>query len=266
VSYETMIWERDGAVGRITLNRPDSLNAWNNQFGEDLGAIVSGEAADEDVRTVLITGAGRGFSSGADLKAAGEAEPHPEDGLPDIGKRLRELFHPIITGIRTLEKPVIAAVNGPAVGIGCSLALACDLILAAESAYFQLAFVRVGLMPDGGSTAILPARIGKARAMEMALLAERVPAERALDWGLINAVHPDDQLMDVAGALAERLAAGPTRAYAAGKLALNHSLYPNLTEQLDLEAQGQHELFRTKDVIEGGLAFLEKRDPEFTGN
>src|SRR5437867_40626 len=131
VSYETVIWEQDGPVGRITLNRPETLNAWTAQFGRDLKAVVTGEAAEESVRAVLVTGAGRGFSSGADLKAG--FDPHPDDGMPDVRKELHELYHPIIAGIRRLEKPVVAAVNGPAVGIGCSLALACDLVLAAES-------------------------------------------------------------------------------------------------------------------------------------
>ena len=169
--------------------------------------MITGEAADPSVRAVLVTGAGRGFSSGADLKAG--FDPHPDDGMPDIRKELHELYHPIIAGVRRLEKPVVAAVNGPAVGIGASLAFACDLVLAAESAYFGLAFVNIGLMPDGGSTLFVPAAVGKARAFQMALLGERVPAERALEWGLVNYVHPDERLLDEANALVEKLAAGP---------------------------------------------------------
>src|SRR3954453_7096711 len=219
MSYETLIWERDGGIGRLTLNRPDSLNAGTHQFGAELKDAL-GEAADESVRAVLITGAGRGFSSGADLKAG--FDPHPDDGRPDVRKELHELYHPAIAGIRRLEKPVVAAVNGPSVGIGASLAFACDLILAAESAYFSLAFVNIGLMPDGGSTLLVPAAVGKARAFQMALLGERVPAQQALDWGLVNFVPPDDRLMDEANALAARLAAGPTRSYASSKKALNN--------------------------------------------
>ena len=154
---------------------------------------MTGDAADASVRAVLVTGAGRGFSSGADLKAG--FDPHPDDGMPDLRKELHELYHPIIAGVRRLEKPVVAAVNGPAVGIGASLALACDLVLAAESAYFGLAFVNIGLMPDGGSTLFVPAAVGKARAFQMALLGERVPAAQALDWGLVNHVHPDERLL-----------------------------------------------------------------------
>ena len=200
MSYETVLWEQSDGVGRITLNRPDTLNAWTGGFGRELKAVVTGEAADPSVRAVLVTGAGRGFSSGADLKAG--FDPHPGDGMPDVRKELLELYHPIIAGVRRLEKPVVAAVNGPAVGIGCSLALACDLTLAAESAFFGLAFVNIGLMPDGGSTLFVPAAVGKARAFEMALLGERVPAQRALEWGLVNRVHPDDRLQDEANELA----------------------------------------------------------------
>src|SRR5581483_9357189 len=135
------------------------------------------------------------------------------DGRPDIRKELHEIYHPAIIGVRRLAKPVVAAVNGPAVGIGCSLALACDLVMAAESAFFGLAFVNIGLMPDGGSTAFVPPAVGKARAFQMALLGERVPAARAVEWGLANWVHPDDRLLEEANALVERLAAGPTRSY-----------------------------------------------------
>jgi 2-(1,2-epoxy-1,2-dihydrophenyl)acetyl-CoA isomerase len=258
-----VIWEQDGGVARITLNRPDSLNAWTDEFGRELKQVITGDAADDSVRAVLITGAGRGFSSGADLKSG--FDPHPDDGMPDIRKELDGLYHPIIAGVRRLEKPVVAAVNGPAVGIGASLAFACDLVPAAESAYFGLAFVNIGLMPDGGSTLFVPAAVGKARAFQMALLGERVPADKALDWGLVNYVHPDDRLMDEANALVEKLAAGPTRSYASSKQALNRMLYPDLDGQLDLEAELQHALARTQDFQEGVAAFVEKRDAAFQG-
>jgi 2-(1,2-epoxy-1,2-dihydrophenyl)acetyl-CoA isomerase len=263
VSYETIIWEQTGAVGRLTLNRPESLNAWTPQLGLELRTIIERDAAEESVRAVLITGAGRGFSSGADLKAG--FDPHPDDGMPDVYKELHDVYHPAILGVRRLEKPVIAAVNGPAVGIGCSLALACDLIMASESSFFGLAFVNIGLMPDGGSTAFVPPAVGRARAFQMALLGERIPAAQALEWGLVNWVHPDDRLMDEANALVQRLAAGPTRSYASSKRALNQFIYGDIDAQLDLEAQLQHALGRTHDFLEGAAAFVEKRAPAFTG-
>jgi len=184
---------------------------------------------------------------------------------PDVGELLRERYHPIITGIRELPKPVVAAVNGPAVGIGCSLALSCDLIWAAESAIFGLAFVNIGLVPDGGSTFLVPAAAGKARALEMALLGDPVTATQALEWGLINRVVPDGKLMEEARSLAARLAAGPTLSYANSKRALNNSVLKIMNEQLELEADIQSEMAQTKDFLEGVQAFVEKRDARFTG-
>jgi 2-(1,2-epoxy-1,2-dihydrophenyl)acetyl-CoA isomerase len=246
----------------IELNRPDSLNAWNQQLGEELLAAVREAGDDDGVRAVLVTGAGRAFSSGADLRAGFEATP---DGHPDVQTVLTERYHPIITGIRTLPKPVVAAVNGPAVGIGCSLALACDLILAAESAYFLLAFVNIGLVPDGGSSLLVPERVGIARATEMAMLGERIPAPRALEWGLINRVVPDAELADEGRALAERLAAGPTRSYAGSKRQLNAWRFARMEEQLELEAAIQQEMATSGDFQEGVQAFLERRAARFGG-
>jgi len=263
MAYETIIWEETGGVGRLTLNRPETLNAWTTAFGRELKQVVEGEAARESVRAVIVTGAGRGFSSGADLKAGFEPA---EDGKPDIKTELHEVYHPVIAGIRRLPKPVVAAVNGPAVGIGCSLALACDLVMAGESAFLGLAFVNIGLMPDGGSTAFVPPAVGKARAFQMALLGERVSAQQALEWGLVNWVRPDDALMDEANALVEGLAAGPTRSYASSKRALNQFIYGDLDAQLDLEAELQHALGRSDDFLEGAAAFVQKRQPEFSGS
>jgi 2-(1,2-epoxy-1,2-dihydrophenyl)acetyl-CoA isomerase len=261
-SHETVDVTRDGPAARILLNRPDALNAWNEQFGRDLSDAVQDVGGDDSVRAVLITGAGRGFSSGADLKEQRGAD---DGGLPDLSARLKEIYHPIITALREMPKPVVAAVNGPAVGIGCSLALAADLIVAAESAYFLLAFVNIGLVPDGGSTAFIPARIGYARAAEMAMLGERVPAAQALDWGLINRVVPDQELEPASSALLELLANGPTRSYAGAKRLLNRRVYTDLAGQLDAEADAQKDQGHSKDFIEGVMAFAEKRPPAFTG-
>jgi 2-(1,2-epoxy-1,2-dihydrophenyl)acetyl-CoA isomerase len=261
-SHETVDLRVDGPAARLVLNRPDSLNAWNEQFGLDLRDVVEAVAGDDAIRALLITGAGRAFSSGADLK---EQRTSDGEGPPDLSARLRELYHPIITGIREMPKPVIAAVNGPAVGIGCSLALDCDLIWAAESSYFLLAFVNIGLVPDGGSTAILPARIGFARASEMGILGERVPAAQALEWGMVNRVVADGALEAEAGELLDRLAAGPTRSYANFKSLLNRRAYGGLAEQLEAEADAQREQGRTADFVEGVTAFVQKRPPRFTG-
>jgi 2-(1,2-epoxy-1,2-dihydrophenyl)acetyl-CoA isomerase len=239
------------------------MNAWDKQLGLDLLAAVELATADDTIRAVTITGAGRAFSSGADLRAG--FEPRPGDGRPDVGTALRERYHPIITGIRRMPKPVVAAVNGPAVGIGCSLALACDLVLAAESAYLLLAFVNIGLVPDGGSSVFVPARAGAGRAAAMAMLGERVPAPQASVWGLVDLVASDETFAEEADKLAERLATGPTRSYAAAKAQLNARVYAGLDEQLELEASLQEELAGSADFAEGVTAFLEKRAPGFSG-
>ncbi len=262
-SHETIDLRVDGGAARLTLNRPDSLNAWNEQFGRDLASALAAVSADDGIRALMITGAGRAFSAGADLK---EQRTSNEDGAIDLSARLRELYNPAILAVREMPKPVLAAVNGPAVGIGCSLALACDLVVAAQSSYFLLAFVNIGLVPDGGVTAILPARAGFARAAEMAMLGERLPAERALEWGLVNRVVADDELDAEAEALLARLAAGPTASYANSKRLLNRRLYGGLAEQLDAEALAQREQGRTADFVEGVTAFVEKREPRFGGS
>ena len=178
--------------------------------------------------------------------------------MPDVQQGAPRGLPPGDRGVRRLPKPVVAAVNGPAVGIGCSLALACDLVLAAESAFFGLAFVNIGLMPDGGSTLFVPAAVGKARAFQMAFLGERIPAAQALEWGLVNYVYPDESLQAEADVLVEKLANGPTRSYAGSKQALNRMLYPDIDGQLDLEAELQHALARTNDFREGVTAFVDQ--------
>jgi 2-(1,2-epoxy-1,2-dihydrophenyl)acetyl-CoA isomerase len=244
------------------LNRPDAMNAWNKPLGKELLAAVEEAAHDDTVRAVIITGAGRAFSSGADLKAG--FDPTPE-GHPDVETVLHEVYHPIITGLRRLPKPVLAAVNGPAVGIGASLALASDLIVARESAYFLLAFVNIGLVPDGGSSLLLPERVGLARATEMAMLGEPIPAATALEWGLINRVVPEAGFEQAIDELGAKLASGPTKAYAGIKLQLNSWLFGRMAEQLDLEASLQQQAAASGDFLEGVQAFLEKRPAAFGG-
>jgi 2-(1,2-epoxy-1,2-dihydrophenyl)acetyl-CoA isomerase len=255
--------QRRGSVATIVLDRPDAMNAVNAELAADLLRAVEQTAAD-DSRAVVLTGAGRAFCSGADLKGGGITLA--EDGLPDLGKGLRDGIHPVIEAIRTMPKPVVAAVNGPAVGVGLSFALACDLVIAAESAYFLLAFVNIGLAPDGGSSFLLPERIGFTRAAEMALLGERVPATQALEWGLVNQVVADSELTPTTEALADRLAAGPTRSYAASKRQLNAWQFARLADQLELEATLQRELGRSPDFFEGVTAFVEKRPARFSGS
>ena len=190
LNLETIECRRGDGVAWLVLNRPDALNAWTRQLGEELTQALEDVAADPAVRAIVLTGAGRAFSSGADLRAGVAGA----DGKPDVRTPLREVYHPLILRVRTLPKPVIAAVNGPSVGIGCSLALAADLIVAARSAYFLLAFVNIGLGLDGGASQTLMERVGHARAFEIAYLGERIAAETARDWGLVNQVVDDGEL------------------------------------------------------------------------
>jgi 2-(1,2-epoxy-1,2-dihydrophenyl)acetyl-CoA isomerase len=264
VDLETVKLEVASGVARIVLNRPEALNAWTRQLGEDMLSALEKAADDPEVRAIVFTGEGRAFSSGADLKAgAGELGA---DGKPDVATRLRTVYHPLILGIRTVPKPVIAAVNGPAVGIGCSLALAADLIVAAESAYFLLAFVNIGLSLDGGASLTLPVRVGHARAFEIAYLGERIPAAQALEWGLINRVVPDGELEDAVAALADRLASGPPGSLANIKRTINDRTYAGFEDLLDLEAVLQQERAESGDFMEGVLAFMQKRPANFTGS
>ena len=260
--YDTVNLYRRGAAATIELNRPERMNAWDAQLALDLLAAMTGVGEEAGVRAVLVTGAGRAFSSGADLKAGPVASPNEP---PDVYSVLTGRYHPIIRAVREMPKPVVAAVNGAAAGIGLSLALACDLVVAAESAYFLLAFVNIGLVPDGGSSLLVPARVGFARAAEMAMLGERVGARRALEWGLINRVWPDGEFAARAEELLTRLADGPTRAHAGIKRQLNNWLYQRMGEQLEFEAKIQQEMSASGDFAEGVRAFTEKRPPRFTG-
>jgi 2-(1,2-epoxy-1,2-dihydrophenyl)acetyl-CoA isomerase len=260
--YETVEVNRDGSAVKIALNRPERMNAWSEGLSQDLLTVLREVAADETVRAVMLTGNGRAFCSGADLK---DGADDAVAGKLDTYTTLTRWYHPIVTTIRQMPKPVLTAVNGPAAGAGLSLALAGDLVVAAESAYFMLAFVGIGLVPDGGASLFVPSRVGFARAAEMAMLGERVSAVKAVDWGLINSAWPDAEFAAKAEALLTRLAAGPTRSYAGSKRELNHWMYDRMAAHLELEASIQGELATSADFIEGVSAFLEKRPPEFGG-
>jgi 2-(1,2-epoxy-1,2-dihydrophenyl)acetyl-CoA isomerase len=263
LNLETVDCECLEGVAWITLNRPDALNAWIRQLGVDLLTALDDAAGDPAVRAIVLTGAGRAFSSGADLKAGGELQSN--GGGFDVLTPLREVYNPAILRTRTIPKPVIAAVNGPAVGIGCSLALAADLVVAAHSAYFLLAFVNIGLGLDGGASQSLVARVGHTRAMEMAMLGERIGADRALEWGLVNRVVDDGELRTTVTGLAAKLAAGPPGSYATIKRTINERSFDGFAELLDLEAVLQQERAGSKDFLEGVMSFVQKRSPTFTG-
>jgi 2-(1,2-epoxy-1,2-dihydrophenyl)acetyl-CoA isomerase len=263
LEFETVRCSSDNGIGTITLNRPDALNAWIRRLGDDMLAALEHHAADPDVRVIVFTGAGRAFSAGADLKAEGELVD--ANGEFDVLTPLRDVYNPLLLRVRTVDKPVIAAVNGPAAGIGCSLALAADLIVAARSAYFLLAFVNVGLALDGGASQLLRERIGHARAFQMAYLGERVYADQALTWGMVNQVVDDDELETAVAELAAQFVAGPPGSYATIKRTINARAYDDFAELLDLEAVQQQQRVESKDFVEGVTAFVEKRPAHFTG-
>ena len=248
---------RDGAVLTITLNRPDVLNAFNAAMHQALSAALN-EAKADDVRAVVITGAGRGFCVGQDLTEFREAPG-------DIGERLRGNYHPNILALRRLEKPVLAAVNGPAAGAGLSFACACDLRLAAASATFVPAFINIGLVPDSGGTYFVRRLLGTARAFEWMTSGRRLSAVEALEWGLVSEVVEDEKLGERAAERAAELAAMPTRGIGLTKRLFDHSENATLEEQLELEAQLQTAATQTADFREGVDAFLEKREPRFEG-
>jgi 2-(1,2-epoxy-1,2-dihydrophenyl)acetyl-CoA isomerase len=263
--FETVNVHRRGAAATIELARPESMNAWNAQLGDDLAAALRSVGSDDEVRAVCITGAGRAFSSGVDLTSLDEEGPRDAAGGPDVEALLRDRLNPITSSIRAMPKPVLAAVNGPAVGIGLSLALAADLVVARESAYLLLAFVNIGLALDGGASMLVAERVGFTRASEMGLLGERVGAQQAVDWGLINRAIPDDDFDAEVEGLLDRLASGPTAALAGIKRQLGTWLFERSEAQLALEASIQGAAARSADFAEGVAAFAEKRPTRFRG-
>lgn len=258
MKFEHIRLEQDAAgFAIITIARPDCLNALSAQTVDELRSAV-GAVGTSTARCLLLTGEGRGFSSGADLAGGG--------GLPDdAGAALEKHFNPLIEALFALEIPVVAAVNGAAAGAGCSLALCADIVIAARSAYFLQAFVNVGLVPDAGATWLLPRLVGRARAMEMMMLGERIPAEQALQWGLIARVVEDDELSPEAARLATRLAQGPTRALALIRKLSREAEHISLNDALTAERRAQRDAGRTEDFRSAVGAFLTKTAPRFEG-
>lgn len=246
---------RADGVLRLTLDRPETHHALTGEMADALAAHVEAAGADDEVRVVLVTGTGRAFCSGADLGG----------GAGSLDASALDRSSRIVRAITGVARPVVAAVPGVAAGVGCSIALASDLVLASESATFLLAFTRVGLMPDGGASATLAASVGRARAMRMALLGEPLPAREALEAGLVAEVVPDGSLAETVEGVVRRLAAGPPLAHAATKKAVNAATLSGLEAALDRERSGQTVLLRTADAAEGIRAFGEKRPPRFSG-
>lgn len=261
-SEPTVTYRVGDGVAHIELNRPGALNAWTPAMGRELLAAVRRASIDDAVRAVLVTGAGRAFCAGADVKDERELLP---DGTPDLSTRLREIYNPLVWAIRTAPVPFVAAVQGACAGLGAALALSCDLVVAADDAFLLLAFVRIGVMPDGGTTAFLAERVGLARAAELCMLGERLPAATALDWGLVNRVHPAAELRARAEELVARLADAPTVAVASVKQALREAAQGGLAGHLEREAELQQRHGGTHDYAEGRAAFAEKRPPVFRG-
>ncbi|ANP44427.1 enoyl-CoA hydratase/isomerase [Candidatus Viadribacter manganicus] len=252
----------ENGVALITLSDPATLNAISVEMTDELTTLFA--RACEEARCIVLTGEGRGFSSGANL--ASGAPPIADDGQPDLGARLELTFNPFVTLLRDLPIPYVTAVNGAAAGIGCSFALLGDLIIAGESAYFLQAFRRIGLVPDGSATYHLPRMIGRVRAMEMMLLGEKIPANTALEWGLVNRCVPDAELLPTAKALALELANGPTKTLGMIRRLAWSSLDNNWEEQVHAERAAQKIAGRTEDFREGVQAFFQKRPANFKGS
>jgi 2-(1,2-epoxy-1,2-dihydrophenyl)acetyl-CoA isomerase len=257
-----LLLEKNQGVGIITLNRPDKLNAFNDELTFKLKDALKETERDHTIRAVILTGAGRGFCSGQDLQAR---NLHDQGQRPSLGISIRHRYNPIILKIRSMEKPVIAAVNGVAAGAGASLALVCDLRIATDKAYFVQSFTKVGLIPDSGSTFLLPRLIGITKAFELMLTADKLDAQEALRLGLLNKVVAQDKLMEEAMSLAQRLVSGPSLAYGLTKRAVNRAIFPDLEELLEYEASLQEIAGRSDDFEEGVKAFIEKREPAYKG-
>jgi 2-(1,2-epoxy-1,2-dihydrophenyl)acetyl-CoA isomerase len=262
MDYQYIQLRAEQGVARLTLNRPDVLNSFNRQMARELCNALAAVATDADQRAVLLTGAGRAFCAGQDLA---EAAPRADGSLPDLGEFVRDGYNPIVRAIRTLEKPVVCAVNGVAAGAGANLALACDIVFASSEASFIQSFAKIGVIPDSGGTFLLPRIVGLQRASALTMLAEKISAEQAREWGMVYRVVDGPTLLDTAFATAAYLATQPTRGLGLIKRAFNRSLGVDLDAQLDLEEALQREAGQTADYAEGVRAFLEKRKPRFEG-
>lgn len=261
-SDKTILLTIADGVATVTLNRPDRLNSFTAAMHEELREAIAELRDDKAVRCLLLTGAGRGFCAGQDLSDRAVA---PGAQGPDLGASIETNYNPLVRSLRSLPMPVVCAVNGVAAGAGANIALACDIVLAARSASFIQAFCKIGLIPDSGGTWTLPRLVGHARAIGLAMLGDKIPAEQAEAWGMIWKAVDDDRLMEEAGALARHLASQPTHGLALIKQALNASSANDLDTQLDLERDLQREAGRSRDYREGVAAFVEKRVPKFEG-
>ena len=262
LTFETIEVTVQDGVCTITMQRAEVVNAFNNLLTTELAKALNDASRDKNVRVVIITGSGRAFSSGQDL--ADLKEKYVPGHEPHLGEDLKKRYDPIVKRIHTMEKPVIASVNGVAAGAGCSLALACDMRIASEHASFIEVFVNVGLIPDSGSTWTLPRLVGFGRAMELCLTGRPVKAEEALSIGLVNQVVPADELEEATNKIATRLASLPAKAISLTKRLLNQSFENDFKEQLAQEAYAQETAGRTHDHFEGVVAFIEKRKPNFS--
>jgi 2-(1,2-epoxy-1,2-dihydrophenyl)acetyl-CoA isomerase len=262
MAYSTIDLRIAAGVATIALNRPDKLNSFNEQMHTELREALTSARDDEAVRCLLLTGRGRGFCAGQDL---GDRAVGPDSAPPDLGATLDRNWNPLARALRTMPKPIVCAVNGVAAGAGASIALACDLVLAARGAKFVQAFCKIGLLPDSGGTWILPRLVGSARAAGLAMLGDALSAEQAAQWGLIWKCVDDNRLVEESEALARHLATQPTKGLAAIKHALLAAATNTFDEQLDLERDSQRELGRSTDYREGVSAFLAKRTPVFKG-